>query len=81
VAVLDFSQVSEQVNQNSKISTDFYSIMFKTIVKTTSNMAEKQYFQDGNLICIAPNQTIEIDNEIEHREICWGWVLFLEQLH
>jgi hypothetical protein len=43
-------------------------------------MAEKQYFQDGNLICIAPNQTI-VDNEIEHREICWGWVLFLEQLH
>jgi hypothetical protein len=39
VAVLDFSQVSEQVNQNSKISTD--SIMFKNY-KTTSNMAEKQ---------------------------------------
>jgi hypothetical protein len=50
--------------------------MFKTIVKTTSNMAEAIDFQDGNLICIAPNQTIEIDNEIEHREICWGWGLF-----
>jgi hypothetical protein len=32
VAVLDFSQVSEQVNQNSKIST-FIQLCLKTIVK------------------------------------------------
>ena len=33
-------------------------------------------FQDGNLICIAPNQTIEIDNEIEPKENMLGWGLF-----
>ena len=69
VAVLDFSKVSEHVNQNSKISTDFYSIMFKNYCKNNIKYGRKTIdFQDGNLICIAPNQTIEIDNEIEHRE-------------
>ena len=77
VAVLDFSKVSEQVNQNSKISTDFYSIMFKNYCKNNIKYGRKAIdFQDGNLICIAPNQTIEIDNEIEHRENMLGWGLF-----
>ena len=77
VAVLDFSQVSEQVHQNSKISTDFYSIMFKNYCKNNIKYGRKAIdFQDGNLICIAPNQTIEIDNEIEHRENMLGWGLF-----
>jgi AraC-like DNA-binding protein len=77
VAVLDFSQVSEQVDQNAKISTDFYSIMFKNYCKNNIKYGRKAIdFQDGNLICIAPNQTIEIDNEIEQRENMLGWGLF-----
>lgn len=77
VAVLDFSKVSEHVNQNSKISTDFYSIMFKNYCKNNIKYGRKTIdFQDGNLICIAPNQTIEIDNEIEHKENMLGWGLF-----
>jgi len=77
VAVLDFSKVSEQIEQNSKISTDFYSIMFKNYCKNNIKYGRKAIdFQDGNLICIAPNQTIEIDNEIEPRENMLGWGLF-----
>jgi AraC-like DNA-binding protein len=77
VAVLDFSKVSEHLNQNSKISPDFYSIMFKNYCKNNIKYGRKAIdFQDGNLICIAPNQTIEIDNEIEHRENMLGWGLF-----
>jgi AraC-like DNA-binding protein len=77
VAVLDFSKVSENVNQNSKISTDFYSIMFKNYCKNNIKYGRKTIdFQDGNLICIAPNQTIEIDNEIEPKENMLGWGLF-----
>ena len=69
VTVLDFSKVTEQVEQNSKITTDFYSIMFKNYCKNHIKYGRKTIdFQDGNLICIAPNQTIEIDNEIEERE-------------
>ena len=77
VAVLDFSKVTEQVEQNSKITTDFYSIMFKNYCKNHIKYGRKTIdFQDGNLICIAPNQTIEIDNEIEEREDKMGWGLF-----
>ncbi len=73
VAVLDFSKVGEHVNQNSKISTDFYSIMFKNYCKNNIKYGRKTIdFQEGNLICIAPNQTIEI----EHRENMLGWGLF-----
>lgn len=77
VTVLDFSKVTEQVEQNSKITTDFFSIMFKNYCKNHIKYGRKTIdFQDGNLICIAPNQTIEIDNEIEEREDKMGWGLF-----
>jgi AraC-like DNA-binding protein len=77
VAVLDFSKVTEQVEEHSKIRTDFYSIMFKNYCKNNIKYGRKAIdFQDGNLICIAPNQTIEIDNEIEHKENMLGWGLF-----
>lgn len=77
VTVLDFSKVTEQVEQNSKITTDFYSIMFKNYCKNNIKYGRKAIdFQDGNLICIAPNQTIEIDNEVEEREDKMGWGLF-----
>ena len=77
VAILDFSSVSEQVGQNHKIMTDFYSVMFKNYCKNHFKYGRKTIdFQDGNLICIAPNQVIEIDNEIEPKENMLGWGLF-----
>ncbi len=77
VAVLDFSRVSEKVEQNAKITTDFYSIMFKNYCKNNIKYGRKTIdFQEGNLICIAPNQAVEIDNEIEHKENMLGWGLF-----
>ncbi len=33
-------------------------------------------FQDGNLICMAPNQDIEMDNDFEVPESMIGWGLF-----
>ena len=33
VAVIDFSKVTEQVETNSTITTDFYTIMFKNYCK------------------------------------------------
>jgi AraC-like DNA-binding protein len=77
VAVLDFSKVTEQVETNSKITTDFYSILFKNYCKNNIKYGRRAIdFQDGNLICIAPNQVIEIDNEVEEREDKMGWGLF-----
>lgn len=77
VAVLDFSKVTEHVAQNTKITTDFYSIMFKNYCQNHIKYGRKPIdFQDGNLICIAPNQVIEIDNEVEEKEDKIGWGLF-----
>ncbi|MFY7849606.1 MAG: helix-turn-helix domain-containing protein [Bacteroidia bacterium] len=77
VTVLDFSKVSEQVEQQSRITTDFYSILFKNYCKNHIKYGRKTIdFQDGNLIFIAPNQLIEIDNEVEEREDKMGWGLF-----
>jgi AraC-like DNA-binding protein len=77
VTVLDFSKVTEQIQQNSKITTDFYSIMFKNYCKNNIKYGRKPIdFQDGSLICIAPNQIIEIDNEEEERADKMGWGLF-----
>jgi AraC-like DNA-binding protein len=77
VTVLDFNSFTEQVEQNSKITTDFYSIMFKNYCKNNIKYGRKNIdFQDGNLICIAPNQIIEIDNEVLEREGKMGWGLF-----
>jgi AraC-like DNA-binding protein len=77
VTVLDFSKVTEQVEEHSKITTDFYSVMFKNYCKNKIKYGRKAIdFQDGNLICIAPNQIIEIDNEVEERADKMGWGLF-----
>lgn len=77
VAVLDFGKVREEVDENTRIVTDFYSVMFKNYCKNHLKYGRKSIdFQDGNLICIAPNQMIEIDSEIEIKENSMGWGLF-----
>lgn len=77
VAVLDFSKVNEQMDQHTRITTDFYSVMFKNYCRNNIKYGRKTIdFQDGNLICIAPNRVIEIDHEIERKENMLGWGLF-----
>lgn len=77
VAVIDFSKVSEHLEQDSRITSDFYSIMFKNYCKNHIKYGRKAIdFQDGNLICIAPRQVIEIDVEVEQKENMLGWGLF-----
>lgn len=77
VTVVDFSTVNEMIEQNTKIVTDFYSIMFKNYCKNNIKYGRKNIdFQDGSLICIAPNQVIEMDNEVEIKDNILGWGLF-----
>jgi AraC-like DNA-binding protein len=77
IAVLDFSKIKENTSENTKITTDFYSIMFKNYCKNTIKYGRKTIdFQEGNLICIAPNQAIELDTEAEDRPDKMGWGLF-----
>lgn len=77
VAVIDFSKVDEQIDNEMKISADYYSLMFKNYPSNKMKYGRKVIdFQDGSLICMAPNQVLEIDNDLEASENLMGWGLF-----
>lgn len=76
-AVLDFSKANEQIEQDTKFITDFYTIMFKNYCKNSIKYGRRNIdFQDGNLICIGPHQVVEVDTEIEIKENMVGWGVF-----
>lgn len=77
VAVVDFSKVDELIEEDVKISCDFYCIMFKNYCANNMRYGRQQYdFQDGSLICIAPRQILTMDSEIDKKEDMMGWGLF-----
>lgn len=77
VAVVDFSKVDEFIEEGTRISSDFYSIMFKNYCVNHLRYGRQAYdFQDGSLICIAPKQVLSMDSEIEKKEDMLGWGLF-----
>lgn len=77
VAVVDFSKTDEYIEHGTRISADFYSIMFKNYCANKLRYGRQSFdFQDGSLICIAPKQVLTMDNEIEKKEGMMGWGLF-----
>ncbi|MEJ7560003.1 MAG: helix-turn-helix transcriptional regulator [Pedobacter sp.] len=77
IGVVDFSKVNQQIDCDIKMSADYYSIMFKNYPDNKIKYGRKIIdFQDGSLICMAPNQVIEIDNEEQATENIMGWGLF-----
>jgi len=77
VAVIDFSKTDEHIEEGTRISADFYSIMFKNYCLNKLRYGRQTYdFQDGSLICIAPKQVLTMDNEIEKKDDMMGWGLF-----
>lgn len=77
VAVVDFSQTTDHIQEETRIITDFYSVMFKNYCKSALTYGRKAIdFDEGSLICMAPNQVITIDTEIEPRDNPLGWGLF-----
>ncbi len=77
VAVVDFSKTTDHIEEETRITTDFYSVMFKNYCKSSITYGRKAIdFDEGSLICMAPNQVITIDTEIEPRENPMGWGLF-----
>jgi AraC-like DNA-binding protein len=77
IAVVDFSKVIEHAQDEIRIKTDFYSVMFKNYCRNYIRYGRKTIdFQDGSLVCIAPNHVITIDNDIEVKEEMIGWGLF-----
>ncbi len=77
VAVVDFSKIDELIEEDVRISCDFYSIMFKNYCANHMRYGRQSYdFQDGSLVCIAPKQVLTMDSEIEKKEDMVGWGLF-----
>ena len=77
IMVVDFSKQREHLENEARISTDFYSLMFKNYCRSYVKYGRKAIdFDEGSLICMAPNQIITIENEIEPREDLMGWGLF-----
>lgn len=77
VAVVDFSKADEYIEHGTRISADFYSILFKNYCANKMRYGRQTYdFQEGSLICIAPKQVLTMDNEVEKKEDKMGWGLF-----
>lgn len=77
VSIVDFSKADEYIEEGTRISADFYSIMFKNYCTNQLKYGRQSLdFQDGNIICIAPRQILTMDTEIEMKEDRTGWGLF-----
>lgn len=77
VGIVDFGAVDEYLPDDTRISADFYTVMFKNYCKNHIRYGRNALdFQDGNLVCIAPKQVITLDNEVEERSDKMGWGLF-----
>ncbi|MFD0794385.1 helix-turn-helix domain-containing protein [Mucilaginibacter litoreus] len=77
VAVIDFSQVDDQLDDDTKISADFYCLLFKNYNRNNVRYGRKVVdFNDGSLICMAPNQVIEMENDNTQTIVMEGWGLF-----
>lgn len=77
VAIVDFSKTIEYITEEISIKTDFYSILFKNYCRNHIRYGRKTLdFQDGSLVCLAPNRVITIDTDVEVKEDMMGWGLF-----
>ncbi len=74
VAVIDFSKVPNHIPNETKLSADYYALIFKTYNGNNVKYGRKVVdFRDGNLICMAPNQVLEMDNDEEASLGLEGW--------
>ncbi|MCE7067437.1 AraC family transcriptional regulator [Dyadobacter sp. CY326] len=76
IAIIDFSQVREGVIEDTKLSADFYTLIFKNYNRNHVRYGRKLVdFTNGSLICLSPNQVLEMDNDIEVSPQMIGWGL------
>jgi len=77
IAIIDFGNVGQHITAETKISTDFYSIMCKKTCNQQIRYGKNSFdFNEGSLICISPKQVITIDGSDEANESMKGWGLF-----
>ena len=77
VSVVDLSKVESFGENNVKTTLGFYTIMLKSNPCGRLKYGREYYdFEEGTLVCIAPNQVGYIDNEGEEQNKVEGWGLF-----
>ncbi len=77
VSVIDFSKIKSYVEENTKITSGFYSLMFKNHCHNKMKYGREYYdFQEGTLICIGPKQVVTLESESETKNNIVGWGLF-----
>lgn len=77
IAIIDFSKVNEHISADTRISADFYVLIFKNYNRNNVKYGRKVVdFHDGSLICMAPNHVIEMDEDIEESPDMMGWGVF-----
>ena len=77
IAVVDFSKVKGHISEETKISADYYCMMFKDTRHNNIKYGRQAIdFQDGSLICMAPNQVLVMDVDEEASANLSGWGLF-----
>ncbi|MDP4812156.1 MAG: helix-turn-helix transcriptional regulator [Saprospiraceae bacterium] len=79
ISVVDFSKIEKHEKvEEIKLTCGFYSVMFKNHCANKLKYGKEYYdFQEGTLMCIAPNQILTIENDAnsENADIV-GWGLF-----
>ena len=77
VAVVDFTKIDGNFVEGTRVSCDFYAVMFKNHCSNKMRYGRQTYdFQDGSLICYAPKQVVTLDSEIEMKKDMMGWGLY-----
>jgi AraC-like DNA-binding protein len=77
LAVVDFGEVREDITEKTLLSCDFYSLICKSYNRNNVKYGRKVVdFQDGSLICMAPNQVLELENDFDPDAVITGWGVF-----
>lgn len=77
IAVIDFNDVIDELTEDIRISADYYCMMFKTTANNHIKYGRKSIdFQEGSLICMAPNQVLDLEVEPQPSARATGWGLF-----
>jgi AraC-like DNA-binding protein len=77
IAVIDFSDVDEQLEEDTRISGDYYCLLFKRYDGNNVRYGRKVVdFNNGSLMCIAPNQVLEMEADIGAYTEKEGWGVF-----
>jgi hypothetical protein len=77
VSVIDFSRVEGFGEMEGRFTADFYTLMFKNHCHNKIKYGREYFdFEEGTLICIAPNQILSSENEDTSKDEVIGWGLF-----